>query len=435
LYDGLLIAVLQGYYSLEMLQLEIISTGALGDRNPLQRSKSQEWLNMPPKDQWQASVGPPFLRKKSETERGIVLWEYCEGDSATWIQYADEECATIESMYGRGSTQVELSIEGSQMGFDLGAMKMRDLSNGEEYPVRRKVFQSQDMPSESSTTTPEEDTTPYFDLGIKFKDGWLWKYAGGYRNSSRVQYAFNWTRRWFVVKEHYLAYYKDPHDDEPQGILLFDKSMQVEMNSDLKFTLTCEYRTLSLCGESAADVRGWFDALSCIVQDYVDTALMYRFGSYAPLRQSMGARWFVDGSSYFAALKDVLKAAQYEILITGWFISPELILARDKDRPYDSPEADEDRLDRILAKKAAEGVVVRVLIFKEWEGVMGNSSAHAEAVLTNAHPKIQVIRHARQSVLGAAWWGGESTSWWSHHEKVVVVDQDVAFAGGLDTVY
>ena len=69
-----------------------------------------------------------------------------------------------------------------------------------------------------------------------------------------------------------------------------------------------------------------YDALSCVVADHVHAAQQHPFGSFAPVRHSNGARWFVDGAAYFAALEDTLRAAQHEIMVTGWMISPELVL-------------------------------------------------------------------------------------------------------------
>merc|ERR1712137_256751 len=76
-----------------------------------------------------------------------------------------------------------------------------------------------------------------------------------------------------------------------------------------------------------------------------------RFGSYVPVRNNCHAKWFIDGKSYFEALADVLETAKSEIFITDWSLNPELFLRRTPGK-----SSLEDRLDRILLRKAKEGV-------------------------------------------------------------------------------
>lgn len=68
--------------------------------------------------------------------------------------------------------------------------------------------------------------------------------------------------------------------------------------------------------------------------------------SFAPVRSSMQAGWFVDGSSYMSAVADALEAATEEIYIADWWLSPEIYMKR--------PAIDGDywRLDKILQRKA-----------------------------------------------------------------------------------
>lgn len=61
---------------------------------------------------------------------------------------------------------------------------------------------------------------------------------------------------------------------------------------------------------------------------------------------SVGASWFVDGSSYMSAIANALEGAKEEIFIADWWLSPEIYLKR--------PCVDGDywRLDKILERKA-----------------------------------------------------------------------------------
>lgn len=69
-------------------------------------------------------------------------------------------------------------------------------------------------------------------------------------------------------------------------------------------------------------------------------------GSFAPVRMDTQAAWFVDGSSYMAAVADAMESAQEEIFIADWWLSPEIYMKR--------PAIDGElwRLDKILQRKA-----------------------------------------------------------------------------------
>uniref|UniRef100_A0A8C9JKU3 phospholipase D n=1 Tax=Panthera tigris altaica TaxID=74533 RepID=A0A8C9JKU3_PANTA len=125
---------------------------------------------------------------------------------------------------------------------------------------------------------------------------------------------------------------------------------------------------------------------------------------------------FVNGAGYFAAVADAIEGAQEEIFITDWWLSPEIYLKRPA-------HSDDWRLDIMLKKKAEEGVRVSVLLFKEVELALGINSGYSKRALMLLHPNIKVMRHPDQVTL------------WAHHEKLLVVDQVVAFLGGLDLAY
>ncbi|KAB0388825.1 hypothetical protein E2I00_016037 [Balaenoptera physalus] len=125
---------------------------------------------------------------------------------------------------------------------------------------------------------------------------------------------------------------------------------------------------------------------------------------------------FVNGAGYFAAAADAILRAQEEIFITGWWLSPEIYLKRPA-------HSDDWRLDIMLKKKAEEGVRVSVLLFKEVELALAINSDYSKKVLMLLHPNVKVMRHPDQVTL------------WAHHEKLLVVDQVVAFLGGLDLAY
>ena len=85
----------------------------------------------------------------------------------------------------------------------------------------------------------------------------------------------------------------------------------------------------------------------------------YRHGSFAPVRENGRAMWYVDGKDYMSAVADAIEAAKAEIMITDWQMNPEIFMKRP-DSGVDSLHL---RLDKMLLRKADEGVKVTILLF------------------------------------------------------------------------
>ncbi|GJN91854.1 hypothetical protein Rhopal_004878-T1 [Rhodotorula paludigena] len=142
-----------------------------------------------------------------------------------------------------------------------------------------------------------------------------------------------------------------------------------------------------------------------------------RFESFAPIREGNQ-----NGHNYFWALSEILENAKETIWIAGWWVTPEMWLRRP---PAEHPEY---RLDRLLLRKAEEGVKIYVMVYKEVTQTMSMSSAHTKHHLEDLHENISVMRHPDHL-------GGEIVLMWSHHSKIVVVDSLVACIGGLDICF
>lgn len=53
-----------------------------------------------------------------------------------------------------------------------------------------------------------------------------------------------------------------------------------------------------------------------------------RFGSFAPIRKSCFSKYYIDGENYFSDVCDELLKAKKSVFITGWMLSPYLLLKR-----------------------------------------------------------------------------------------------------------
>ncbi|KDQ10874.1 hypothetical protein BOTBODRAFT_471421 [Botryobasidium botryosum FD-172 SS1] len=149
----------------------------------------------------------------------------------------------------------------------------------------------------------------------------------------------------------------------------------------------------------------------------------HRFNSFAAQRQDCVVKWHICGHDYFYALSEMLDSAQEAIFIMDWWLSPELYLRRP---PVDHEEW---RLDRLLKRKAEQGVKIYVIVYKEVTQVLPMSSHHTKNALEELHANIAVMRHPDH--IGS----DSSVTLWSHHEKVVVVDNKKACIGGLDACF
>ena len=140
--------------------------------------------------------------------------------------------------------------------------------------------------------------------------------------------------------------------------------------------------------------------------------------SFAQPKVGHQAKLLVDGKSYYAALVPALHAASTQIFLSGWMMTAELPLMRPEE---DNPNT---RLCDILLEKAKEGVHIFISMYKN-PPIMHNSSYENKKILNNLHPNIKVIRHPDH-------FGSEMILWWSHHEKLCIIDQTIAFVGGID---
>ncbi|XP_049717555.1 phospholipase D2 isoform X4 [Elephas maximus indicus] len=264
------------------------------------------------------------------------------------------------------------------------------------------------------------------DLGSKGLEGVIRKRSGGHRVPGltccvRDQVCYRWSKRWLVVKDSFLLY-MCLETGVISFVQLFDPGFEVQVGKRSTETrygvrIDTSHRSLILKCSSYRQARWWGQEITELAQGPGrDFLQLHQHDSYAPPRPGSLARWFVNGAGYFAAVADAILRAREEIFITDWWLSPEVYLKRPA-------HSDDWRLDVMLKRKAEEGVRVSVLLFKEVELALGINSGYSKRALMLLHPNIKVMRHPDQVTL------------WAHHEKLLVVDQVVAFLGGLDLAY
>ncbi|XP_058053847.1 phospholipase D2 [Anopheles bellator] len=235
-----------------------------------------------------------------------------------------------------------------------------------------------------------------------------------------------WRNRWFFVKETCFGYYR-PKDGVLRCVVLYDQGFDVSsgmystgMRNGLQIATNSRYLVIKYATRRMA--RDWMSHLKRVANESArDFTLPNPHQSFAPSRPGVQAGWFVDGAGYMSAVADALEGATEEIFITDWMLSPEIYMKR--------PAIDGDywRLDKILKRKAEQGIKIFVLLFKELDFALGINSYYSKQKLVEQHENIKVLRHPNHAKAGILFW--------AHHEKLVVVDQTYAFVGGIDLCY
>jgi phosphatidylserine/phosphatidylglycerophosphate/cardiolipin synthase-like enzyme len=121
----------------------------------------------------------------------------------------------------------------------------------------------------------------------------------------------------------------------------------------------------------------------------------------------------VDGAEMLPAVAEAIMGAKRHVHVAGWHVTPSFALTRG-DPPV---------VVRELLAEAAERVPVRVLLWagspaKVFKPARGQVRADHEELVTGT--RIRAELDSRERPLHC------------HHEKLVVVDDEVAFVGGVD---
>ncbi|KAJ8146063.1 hypothetical protein OY671_000857 [Metschnikowia pulcherrima] len=270
------------------------------------------------------------------------------------------------------------------------------------------------------------------------------------------------SEKWFLVRGSYVMYVSDINSTTPIEVFIVDSSFKfsfkrenqdkkdmkvMETESDfeedlehrigadgkaltkvqnkvfkhLRIVLENNERKLVIIPKSHAEQQLWIASLNEMVKNNV-WAEKHRFDSFAPIRKNCYAQWLVDARDYFWALSSALEMATDVIFIHDWWLSPELYLRR----PANGNQ--QFRLDRILQRKAQQGVKIFVILYRNVGTTIPIDSLYSKhSILSLNQENVHVIRSPNQLL--------QNTYFWAHHEKLCVIDYNVAFVGGIDLCY
>ncbi len=249
--------------------------------------------------------------------------------------------------------------------------------------------------------------------------------------------------KWFAVRHSYIVCVGSPEDMIIYDVFMVDSSFQIQtskkrlrdQSSKEMVTATKESashpqhhslklynseRKLKLLAKNERQLHQFDESIRFMAQNTIWTK-PNRFGSFAPVRSKVFAQWLVDGRDYMWNVSRAISMAKDVIYIHGWWISPELYMRRP------AAISQKWRLDRLLQRKAREGVKIFVIMYRNINSAIPIDSEYTKFSLLDLHPNIFVQRSPNQI--------RQNTFFWAHHEKLCIVDHMVAFVGGIDLCF
>jgi phospholipase D1/2 len=130
------------------------------------------------------------------------------------------------------------------------------------------------------------------------------------------------------------------------------------------------------------------------------------------------AAFLIDVESYFSALTAAIARARQSIIIVGWDIDSRIRLVRN-ERDHDLPVRLDEMLNAAVARRP--GLEVHML---DWDFAM------IYAFERELFPVFKLDRQAHRRVHFRL--DGNHPLGASHHQKIVVIDDAIAFVGGID---
>ncbi|KXX81991.1 Phospholipase D1 [Madurella mycetomatis] len=258
------------------------------------------------------------------------------------------------------------------------------------------------------------------------------------------------SRKWFLVRQSYIVCVESPENMNIYDVYLVDSKFQIvcKKNKDKQATSKSQQgdediENLDLSARRPANKHHTIKILTSerkvklfspnqhLIAQFEESIeemlkntpwhLENRFGSFAPVRTGVYAQWLVDGRDYMWNVSRAISMAKDVIYIHDWWLSPELYMRRP------ACISQKWRLDRLLQRKAAEGVKVFVIVYRNVEAAIPIDSEYTKFSLLNLHPNIFIQRSPHQFK--------KNQFFFAHHEKICIVDHDIAFVGGIDLCF
>lgn len=250
--------------------------------------------------------------------------------------------------------------------------------------------------------------------------------------------------KWFAVRHSYVVCVDSPEEMNIYDVFLVDSSFEIQTKKkrirdqkkarDVAKTakesaahpqhhtlrLFNSERKLKLLAKNERQLHQFETSIRYMSQN-TSWSKPNRFESFAPVRSNVYAQWLVDGRDYMWNVSRAISMAKDVIHIHDWWLTPELYMRRP------AAISQKWRLDRLLQRKAREGVKVFIIVYRNINSAIPIDSTYTKFSMLDLHPNVFVQRSPNQI--------RQNTFFWAHHEKLCIVDYTVAFIGGIDLCF
>ncbi|TAQ86673.1 hypothetical protein B7494_g4993 [Chlorociboria aeruginascens] len=249
--------------------------------------------------------------------------------------------------------------------------------------------------------------------------------------------------KWFLVRHSYIVCVDSPENMHIYDVYLVDSKFEVikkrrklaelgrkeiiaEAEASAKhpqhhsLKLQNSERRIKLLAKNERQLRQFEESLAFML-NCTSWSKPNRFNSFAPVRKGVYAQWLVDGRDYMWNVSRAINMAKDVIYIHDWWLSPQLYMRRP------AAISQKWRLDRLLQKKAREGVKIFIIIYRNVEAAIPIDSEFTKFSMLDLHPNVFVQRSPNQFK--------KNQFFFAHHEKICIVDHTVAFVGGIDLCF
>ncbi|KAL8999538.1 MAG: hypothetical protein Q9169_001626 [Polycauliona sp. 2 TL-2023] len=249
--------------------------------------------------------------------------------------------------------------------------------------------------------------------------------------------------KWFSVRHSYVVCVDSPEAMNIYDVFLVDASFEVKTNKqrlrDQKpkdyaktaketathpkhhsLKLTNSERRMKLLAKNERQLHQFEVSINHMSQS-TPWSKPNRFESYAPTRSNVHAQFLVDGRDYMWNVSRAINMAKDVIYIHDWWLTPELYMRRP------AAISQKWRLDRLLQRKAQEGIKIFVIVYRNINSAIPIDSEYTKFSLLDLHPNVFVQRSPNQI--------RQNTFFWAHHEKICIIDHSIAFVGGIDLCF
>ncbi|KFY40883.1 hypothetical protein V495_05204 [Pseudogymnoascus sp. VKM F-4514 (FW-929)] len=255
------------------------------------------------------------------------------------------------------------------------------------------------------------------------------------------------TPKWFLVRHSYIVCVDSPENMHIYDVYLLDPKFEIvskekKLKQKIKdsnavdmairaktkatypqhhrLKLRNSERRIDLLAKNERIMRQFQESIQFIMKTSL-WSKPNRFDSFAPVRQGVYAQWLVDGRDYMWNVSRAINMAKDVIYIHDWWLSPQLYMRRP------AAISQKWRLDRLLRKKAREGVKIFIIIYRNVEAAIPIDSEFTKFSMLDLHPNIFLQRSPNQFK--------KNQFFFAHHEKICIVDHTVAFVGGIDLCF